>query len=204
MIYQKRKGKKIIIKRWHVTIFCFYIFTCLTCIQIVALSCSRKISRSCFIFGGMRDGEVNDTFPQSFKLTTCSGPFRGNLFTFFSFSFLSFWLSQQSNKLCKTFIVTWIHAVCTHLMNLFCSSERLRFENCKRLFGHGCGASVYKRVEHMDKHYISLIYQFKKCITTWPCLTKLYKQQWKKCIWIPPANISLMPCACYIKGMRKL
>jgi hypothetical protein len=47
--------------------------------------------------------------------------------------------------------------------------ERLRFETVKRLFGHGYGGeklAMYKRVEHMDKHYISLIYQFKKCITT--------------------------------------
>lgn len=69
-------------------------------------------------------GEVNDTSSQSFKLTTCSGPFRRNLFIYFfflfSFLFVFIFFQQQSNKVCKTFIVTWIHVVCTsRLMNLF-------------------------------------------------------------------------------------
>jgi hypothetical protein len=118
-----KKEKIIIIKRWHVTIFCIRKqFTCLTCIQIVALSCSRKnfevVDVDFFFFGwNEKWKEVSDTFSPVFKLTTCSGPFRGNLFIYFfpfshSFSRVLlislFFFQQQSNKVCKTFIVTWI------------------------------------------------------------------------------------------------
>jgi hypothetical protein len=75
------------------------------------------------IFFGWNEKWESDTFPQSFKLTTCSGPFRGNLFIYFFLFLIPFscsFFQQQSNKVCKTFIVTWIHVVCTsRLMNLF-------------------------------------------------------------------------------------
>lgn len=48
MIYQKRRKIKII-KRWHVTNAACHIFTCSAYIQIIALSCNRKI----FEVGGL-------------------------------------------------------------------------------------------------------------------------------------------------------
>jgi hypothetical protein len=102
MIYQKGKKKKII-KRWHVTIP-VYGKTC-ELLNLYSNHCPLMHSeefrgRWCwflsslyfFFFGGMGNGEeTNDTFtPVFFKLTTCSGPFRGNLFIYFFFPFFPF------------------------------------------------------------------------------------------------------------------
>lgn len=88
MIYQKKKGKGKNNKEMACNNF---LFLYVHMFDLYSNHCPLVHSEDFevevfFISGGMGENEEgNDTAfpPVPFKLTTCSGPFRGNLFTFF-------------------------------------------------------------------------------------------------------------------------